>query len=70
LDRPFVPPWPPATEVRIQLDDFGARAVSDEAARQRVPVERLAAYAVSYYLGDLDSGRLTRRLPSWASGRG
>jgi hypothetical protein len=52
-----------ATELRISLDGFAAQALREEAARQDVPVEQLAAYAVSYYLADLDSGRLTRNMP-------
>ena len=50
-------------ELQVALDDFGAHALREEAARQGVPLEQLAAYALSYYLADLDSGRLTRRLP-------
>jgi hypothetical protein len=49
--------------VRVPLDDFGAHALREEAARQGVPVEQLAAHAVSYYLADLDSGRITRTVP-------
>jgi hypothetical protein len=50
-------------ELRIRLDDFGVSALAAEAARQRVSVEDLARHAVIYYLGDLDSGRLTRATP-------
>ena len=49
------------TELAVPLDEFGAQALSEEAARQGVPVEQLAAHAVSYYLADLDSGRITRK---------
>jgi hypothetical protein len=52
-----------ATELLVSLDEFGAQALCEEAARQGVPVEELAAFAVTYYLGDLDSGRITRELP-------
>ena len=53
-------------EVQVRLDDFGARALREEAARQGVPVSELAAYAVMYYLADLDSGRITRDVPPLA----
>ncbi len=49
--------------VAVRLDDFGFEALRAEAARQGVPVEELAAYAVMYYLADLDSGRVARKLP-------
>ena len=54
---------PAAMELRVALDDFGARALRDEAARQGVEAEDIAAYAVAYYLADLDSGRVTRDVP-------
>jgi hypothetical protein len=52
-------------EIRVPLDDFAAQALAEEAERQGVSVEELAAYAVSYYLADLDRARLTRAVPPW-----
>jgi hypothetical protein len=52
-----------AVTVAVRLDQFGAQALRDEAAKQGVPVEQLAAHAVMYYLADLHSGRITRNLP-------
>ena len=50
-------------KLRIELNDFAARGLRAEAARQGISVEDLAAYAVVYYLADLDSGRVTRKPP-------
>jgi len=55
-------PQPEVAEMRVALDDFAVEALRDEAARQGVAVEQLVAHAVSYYLADLDSGRITRRV--------
>jgi len=48
--------------ITIELDEFGWRALSDEAARQNVTVEELLVHAAMYYLSDLDTGRVAARV--------
>jgi hypothetical protein len=49
--------------VALELDRFAGEALADEAAALGVSIEELATFAVLYYLADLDSGRIARRLP-------
>lgn len=42
---------------------FAREALEREAIRLGVSVEELARFAVSYYLADLDSGRIAREWP-------
>jgi hypothetical protein len=61
-----VPRWtgsglaPSTSTVRLDLDvnQDAWTALGAEAARQRVPLERLLEHATIYYLADVDSGRL------------
>ena len=48
--------------ITIELDEFGWRALSDEAGRQNVTVEELLVHAAMYYLSDLDTGRVAARV--------
>lgn len=48
----------------VHLEGFALEALEEEAARLGVSVEELAAFSVLYYLADLDSGRIARRLPN------
>lgn len=50
--------------VTLELDRFAGEALAGEAAALGVSIEELATFAVLYYLADLDSGRIARRLPS------
>ena len=52
----------PRTRVRIALDHQTLAEISDEASRQDVKVEELAAHAFAYFLADLEAGRLPARL--------
>jgi hypothetical protein len=47
----------------VGLDAFTHTALAEEAARLDVSIEELARFAVSYYLADLDSGRIAREGP-------
>jgi hypothetical protein len=47
----------------LQLDAFARKTIEDESAQLGVSVEELATFAVLYYIADLDSGRIARRLP-------
>lgn len=53
-----------ARELAVPLDGFAWEAVQHESARLGVSEEELVAYAVVYYLADLDSGRVARRIPA------
>jgi hypothetical protein len=44
------------------MDDFAWEAIRYESTRQEVSEEELIAYAVLYYLADVDSGRVVRRI--------
>jgi hypothetical protein len=52
----------PALSLRVELDDDSLRQLDAEATRQDVPVEALLRHAVLYFLADLDSGRVERRM--------
>jgi hypothetical protein len=59
----------PAGEDRAHEDDlvvrlrgFAREAVEQESARLGVSVEELAVFALNYYLADVDSGRIARRI--------
>jgi hypothetical protein len=49
-------------ELSVRLDGFALEALEQESARLGVPVEELASFAVLYYLADVDSGRIARRI--------
>ena len=49
--------------VTLRLDGFAWESVEQESSRLGIPVEELIAFAVLYYLADLDSGRIARRVP-------
>ena len=49
--------------VALELDGFAAHAVEEQAASFEVTVEDLVGFAVLYYLADVDSGRIARRVP-------
>jgi hypothetical protein len=46
----------------VPLEAFAWEAIEEESARLGVSVEDLAAFAVLYYLADVDSGRIARRI--------
>ncbi len=48
----------------LQLDGFVAEAIEEEVDRLGVAVEELVAFAVLYYLADVDSGRIARQIPT------
>jgi hypothetical protein len=50
-------------EITLALDDFTWESASEEAGRLGVSAEELARFSLLYYLADLDSGRIARRLP-------
>ena len=46
----------------LRLEGFAWEAIEQESAHLGVPVEDLIAFAVLYYLADIDSGRIARRI--------
>jgi len=48
--------------VSVRLQGFARESLEQESARLGVPVEDLVAFAVLYYLADVDSGRIARRI--------
>lgn len=49
--------------IRLPVDGFAWNELSREAALQGVEPSELASHAIVYYLADLDSGRIARRIP-------
>ena len=47
----------------VKLDGFGWEALEQECARLGVSEEELVRFAIAYYLADIDSGRIARRIP-------
>jgi hypothetical protein len=52
----------PARQLTLSLDDFAWSAVAEESSKLGVSAEELARFALLYYLADLDSGRIARRI--------
>jgi hypothetical protein len=50
-------------QVTVEFDEFGWRRLTTEAKEQAVSVEELVVHAVLYFLSDVDSGRIARRVP-------
>lgn len=53
----------PGSTLTLSLGPFARTQLHEEAARQQATAEELAAFAVLYYLADVDSGRVSRELP-------
>ncbi len=51
-----------ARSVSVPLTGFAWEAIEQESARLGVPVHELVSFAVLYYLADVDSGRIARRI--------
>ncbi len=48
--------------LNLRLEGFAWEGLERESARLGVPVQELVAFAVLYYLADVDSGRIARRI--------
>ncbi len=46
----------------LQLEGFAAEAIDEEADRLGITVDELISFSVLYYLADMDSGRIARRI--------
>jgi hypothetical protein len=51
-----------ARSLSLPMDVFAWETVEEESARLGVSVEELVAFSVLYYLADVDSGRVARRI--------
>jgi hypothetical protein len=46
----------------LQLEGFAAEAIDEESDRLGISAEELVSFSVLYYLADMDSGRIARRI--------
>jgi hypothetical protein len=46
----------------LELGSFTSSILIDEAAREGLTIEELVTFSVLYYLADIDSGRISRRI--------
>jgi hypothetical protein len=51
-----------ARSVSVPLTGFAWESIEQESVRLGVPIEELISFAVLYYLADVDSGRIARRI--------
>ncbi len=51
-----------ARSLSLRLEEFAWESLEQESARLSVSVEDLIAFSIQYYLADLDSGRIARRI--------
>ncbi len=49
-------------DLTLRLHGFARDAIEQESARLGVSVEELAMFALNYYIADVDSGRIARRI--------
>jgi hypothetical protein len=54
---------PVKRKLALQLDEFAWEAIQHESTRLGVSEEELIGFAIVYYLADIDSGRIARRIP-------
>jgi hypothetical protein len=52
-----------AGQLTLKLDEFARNALLEESSRLGVSREELAEFSLLYYLADVDSGRISRRVP-------
>jgi hypothetical protein len=48
--------------ITLSLEGFAWEALDEEAAREGITTEELITFSVLYYLADIDSGRISRRI--------
>lgn len=53
----------------LHLDGFASEAIEEQCAMLDVSAEELARFGLMYYLADLDSGRVARRMTARGIGR-
>ena len=55
--------------LELRLDGFAVQALRGECERLHLAPRELVEFAIAYYLADLDSGRIARRIPPQAEGQ-
>lgn len=50
--------------ITLELGGFAWETLAEQSAQMGVSVEELATHAIMYYVADLDSGRIARRIPA------
>lgn len=48
----------------VRVEGFAHDALIEESSQLGVPADELAVFAILYYLADLDSDRIARRIPT------
>lgn len=48
----------------LHVEGFAHEALIEESSQLGVPADELAVFAILYYLADLDSDRIARRIPT------
>jgi hypothetical protein len=48
--------------LKLELEGFAWKTLDEEAEREGLTVEELITFSVLYYLADIDSGRISRRV--------
>ncbi|MHB8243455.1 MAG: hypothetical protein ACYDHN_15885 [Solirubrobacteraceae bacterium] len=48
--------------LKLELEGFAWKTLDEEAEREGLTVEELVTFSVLYYLADIDSGRISRRI--------
>jgi hypothetical protein len=56
---------PQSGSIRLRLDSLAWQELSREADRNGVSSDELASFAILYYLADVDSGRIARRISAY-----
>lgn len=57
-------------DLGLHVDGFIWECLVEEADRIGVSIEELAAFAIAYYMADIDSGRVARKVPAFMRRRG
>jgi hypothetical protein len=60
---PGSPTGDAAQRVELELDAFGREMLEQQCVEFGVSEEEFVRFALLYYLADLDSGRISRRIP-------
>lgn len=53
---------PAERDLTLRLESFAWESIEEASARLNVSVEDFVSFAVLYYLADIDSGRIARRI--------
>jgi hypothetical protein len=51
-------------KLTLELDNFAWETLSEQSSELGVSIDELATFSVLYYLADIDSKRIARRVPT------